>query len=84
MDTKGKKGGEMDWEIRIEIYIYIMYKTDNNDNLLYNNMELCSLLCDDLNGKEIQKRGDTCIHGLPRWLSVKEVAGQCRKHRLDP
>ena len=23
--------------------------------------ELCSVLCGDLNGKEIQKRGDVCI-----------------------
>ena len=25
-------------------------------------MRMCSVLCGDLNGKEIQKRGDMCIH----------------------
>ena len=34
-----------------------MYKTDNWKNLLYS-----SVLCAYLNVKEIQKKGDVCIH----------------------
>ena len=32
------------------------------------------MLCGDLNGKEIQKRGDTCVHmGFPGGLDSKEL-----------
>ena len=34
-----------------------MYERGNNENLLHS-----SVLCGDLNGKEIQKRRDVCIH----------------------
>ena len=37
-----------------------VYKIDNNKNLPYSTGD--SMLCGDLNGKEIQKRGDICIH----------------------
>ena len=33
--------------------------------------ELHPLLCGDLNGQEIQKRGDSCIPWLPWWLGGK-------------
>ena len=41
------------------------------------------MLCDDLNGKEIQKRGDLYIDGLPRWLSGKESTGQWRRQETQ-
>ena len=41
------------------------------------------MLCDDINGKEIQKRGDFYICGLPRWLSGKESTGQGRRQETQ-
>ena len=39
---------------------YICQQTTNT-NLLYSTKELYSILCGDLNGKEIQERGDISI-----------------------
>ena len=36
------------------------------------------MLCGDLNGKDIQKGGDMCVCGLPRWLSGKEFTCNAR------
>ena len=49
----------MDWEIVIDIETLLWLKqvTDENWQL----RDLCSALCDGLNGKEIQERGDTCV-----------------------
>ena len=59
MDTKGERGGRMNWEISIDIYTLPHTKKITNENLLYT--ALYSALCSDLSGKEIQKRGDICI-----------------------
>ena len=50
----------MNWEIGIDIYTLLCIKRITNENLLYSTGN--SVLCGDLNGKEIQKRGDICIH----------------------
>ena len=50
----------MKWETGIDIHTLICIKYRTNENLLYSTGN--SVLCGDLNGKEIQKRGDICIH----------------------
>ena len=63
MNTKGRREGWDklgDWDK----YIYsidTMYKIDNWESTV-EHKELYSVLCGDLNGKEIQKRGDKCKH----------------------
>ena len=65
--------GGRNWEIGIDAYtlLTLCIKETTNENLLRSSgsSTQCS---DDLNGKEIQKRGYICMHGLPRWLSGKE------------
>ena len=50
----------MNWEIGIDIYtLFILcIRQIINENI---HRELYSMLSGDLNGKEIQKRGDICI-----------------------
>ena len=57
---RGKGKNWMNWEIGIDIYTLQCIKYITNENLLY--ITGNSVLCGDLNGKEIQKRGDICIH----------------------
>ena len=58
-EEKEKMGG-MTWEIGIDIYTLLMLciKQITNENLLYG---LYSVLCSDLNRKEIQKKSNICI-----------------------
>ena len=51
----------MNWEIRIDIgtLLTLWIKLTTNENLPYSTWN--SGPCGDLNGKEIQKRGDTCV-----------------------
>ena len=37
-----------------------------NENIRHR--ELRSVPCEDLNGKEVQKRGCVCVHGRSPWL----------------
>ena len=62
MVTKGGRGGGINWEIGFDIYTLLYIKQITNKNLLYStgNSTQCSVV--DLNEKEIQKRGDICIH----------------------
>ena len=61
MDHKGKKWDVMNWEIGIDVYSLLYIKQITNENLLYSMGN--SVLCGDLNGKEIQKkRGYTDTH----------------------
>ena len=47
--------------------------------------KLYSMLCGDLNGKEIKKNREYMYtYGLPWWLGGEESACQCRRWRLDP
>ena len=47
--------------------------------------KLYSMLCGDLNGKEIKKNREYMYtYGLPCWLGGEESACQCRRWRLDP
>ena len=41
------------------------------------------MLCDDLNGKEIQKRGEFYTCGLSRWLSGKESTCPWRRQETE-
>ena len=64
MDTKRGKHGEMKWEIGTDIYILLTpcEKLETSENLLYSkHRELCSMLCGDLNGKEIKKEGISSV-----------------------
>ena len=54
MDHKGKKWDVMNWEIGIDVYSLLYIKQITNENLLYSMGN--SVLCGDLNGKEIQKK----------------------------
>ena len=49
----------MDWEIAIDIETLLWLKQVTDEN--WQHRDLCSALCDGLNGKEIQERGDTCV-----------------------
>ena len=59
METTGRRGSGMNWEFGIDIYTLLCIIQITNENLLYR--ELYSMLCGDLNGRAIQKRGDICI-----------------------
>ena len=53
---QGRGEGEgMDWETGIDIYTLLILCINliTNENLLYNSGQLYSMLCGDLNGKEI-------------------------------
>ena len=62
MDAMGDGRGGLNWEIGIGIYtlLILCIKHVTNENLRMAR-ELYSMLCSDLNGKEIQKRGDISI-----------------------
>ena len=60
MDTKGENGGGMNWEVGIEIYMLLYKREITTENLLYSSGN--SMLCGDLNGREIQNIGDICIY----------------------
>ena len=55
MDTKGGKGGWMNWEVGTDTHTLSCIKQVANENLL-DSRELSSVFCGDRNGKEIQKR----------------------------
>ena len=53
---QGRGEGEgLDWETGIDIYTLLILCINliTNENLLYNSGQLYSMLCGDLNGKEI-------------------------------
>ena len=52
--------GGVNWEVGTEINTLLCIKQGTNENLLYSTGT--SVLCGDLNGKEIQKEG---IYGVP-------------------
>jgi len=60
MDTAGRRGSGMNWEIGTDIYTLLCIIQITNENLLFR--ELYSVLCGDLNGKEISKRKGKHIH----------------------
>ena len=63
MDTKGGSGSGMNWEVRIDVHtLLILWVKEVADADLLHSQELCSVLCDDLHGREIQNRGDICVH----------------------
>ena len=59
---QGERGDGMKGEIGIDIYILLCVKQITNENPPDSSREPYSVLCGDLNGKEIQKRGNICIH----------------------
>ena len=50
---------------------HVLRKGLSNENLLYSSGN--SVLCADLNGKEIQKRGNICIHIADLLCSTVET-----------
>ena len=58
----GKRGGGgMNWEVGTDIYTLLCIKQVTNENLLHSTGNY-SMLRSDLNGKEIQKGGNICVH----------------------
>ena len=55
----------MNWEVGIDLNIYMtdtISKIDNQWGPIVLHRELYSVLCGNLNGKIIQKRGDVSLH----------------------
>ena len=73
MDTKGEKQGGINWEIGIGIYtlLILCIKQITNENLPHR--ELYSMLCGNLNEKEIQKRGDICKQRVHSFSFTVEI-----------
>ena len=76
MDTTGKSGwdkvGDYDWHIYTTVY-----KTESRIRITYcMDRELYSMLCSDLNGKEIKKkkRVDICTHTAASLCSTAETS----------
>ena len=62
MIAKEKEGCRLKWDIGIDIFTLLCIKQTTNENPLYNSKKLLNgVLCGDLNGKEIQKRG-ICVY----------------------
>ena len=63
MDTEGERGcdelGDREWHIYT---IDTMHKIDNQWEPAVQLRELCSVLCSDPDGEEIQERGDVYVH----------------------
>ena len=53
----GERLGVWDWHVHTAIF-----KIDNQQGPAVQHRELCSILCNNLNGKRIWKRIDTCVH----------------------
>ena len=51
----------LNWAIGIDMYTLMCIKLITNENRLYSTWNSTQLLCVDLNGKEIQGRGDKCV-----------------------
>ena len=56
LKTRFIKGGGMNWEIRIDIPTIDRKHKITHERLLHSTGD-CSVLCGDLNGKEIKERG---------------------------
>ena len=54
----------INWENGVDAHILLCIKQITNEDLVKSLLlrELYSVLCGNLNGKEIQKRGDICMH----------------------
>ena len=62
-----ERKGEMNWEIGIDTYMLLTSckKLVTSENLLYSkHREPCSMLCGDLNGKEIKREGISSVQLL--------------------
>ena len=72
---EGKRADGRNWETGIDIYMLLILciKYITNENMLYSR-ELYSVLCGDLNGKEIQKGGDMYICMAGSFCSTVETA----------
>ena len=63
MDTKGGSGGGVNWEVGIGTHtLLILWVEEVADADPLHSQGLCSVLRDDLHGREIQNRGDICVH----------------------
>ena len=65
----------MNWKIRIDVYtlLALCTKQTTNENLLHSTGTLLRALC-DLNGKEISKRGGTCLHTTDSFCCTAEAS----------
>ena len=80
MDTTGKSGwdkvGDYDWHIYTTVY-----KTESRIRRTYcMDRELYSMLCSDLNGKEIKKKKERIyVHiQLPHFALRQKLAQHCK------
>ena len=67
----------MDWEIGIGMYALQCIKHTDNENLLDTTGNY-SMLCGDLNGKQIQKRGDICMCTAESCCWTAEMNERCK------
>ena len=51
----GEKAGRIGWEFRIDSGHTDIFKTDNQQGPAVSHRELCSILCNNLKGKEFEK-----------------------------
>ena len=76
MDTK-EAGGGMNWETGIDTYTLLCPKQIPNENLLYST-ENSTQRCGDLNGKDIQKRGDILFIQLIHFAVQQKLIQHCK------
>ena len=63
MNTTWGEGSRMNWEPGIKTYtLLVLWQIDNESQPTVQHTESPSMLCDDLNGKEILVRGCICLH----------------------
>ena len=74
----------MNWETRIETYtlLTLYIKQTNNENLLYN-AGYSTVLCGDLNEKEIQKTGIYVYIQLIHFAVQQKLTQQCKGARCQ-
>lgn len=76
---RGWKVGWDERETETGIYATMQKKRRTNENLPGGaHRELYSMLCGDLNRKEIQKRDSTCIHVTDSLDTQKKLAQHCK------
>ena len=75
MDTKCGREGGMNREIGIDIYSLLGIKELANENLLCSTGN--SVLCGDLNGKEIQNGGERYIYKI-HFAVQQKPAQHCK------
>ena len=72
IDTK--KVGGIQWTGRLELTYTLLCIKRSLMGTDYIHRQLYSVFCGDLNGKEIQKRGDRCTHTADSLCCIAETS----------